>query len=202
MAYDYEHNYAGSYRYRYTHTTHTYYSTKNHRNIASSTITSGFTTSVNIFITIDNPAEDAFQSILSFALPTNLLQLVNIFNETRKGEVTIKLLRYFICSYSIIIVSYYQEYMKVACGGGEYRTCYSYVRCHRWESNVTSGVLHKQLKSYVKLLQRVLPVVYSAYMVDFWRSTYLLSCVSHVTFPTVVNVSIVRGSILFVIMYS
>ena len=48
----------------------------------------------------------------------------------------------------------------------------------------------------------VLPVVYAAYTVHFQRSTRLSSRVSHVTFPTVVTVSIVRGSILFVLVNS
>ena len=79
---------------------------------------------------------------------------------------------------------------------------------NRWESNVTFGVLHMRLMSYIRtyvkqLLLRaaVQPVVYMAYTVDF-RSTCLLSRVSHVTFPTVVTVSIVRSSILFVLMNS
>ena len=62
-----------------------------------------------------------------------------------------------------------------------------------WESIVTSGVLHVRLTT----------VVYMAYItVDFRRSMCLSSRDSHVTFPTVVTVSIVRGSILFIIMNS
>ena len=40
--------------------------------------------------------------------------------------------------------------MKVARGGGggEYRTCYKY-GANRWESNVTSDVLHVRLMSYI-----------------------------------------------------
>ena len=103
--------------------------------------------------------------------------------------------------------------MKVARGGGgEYRTCYKY-GANRWESNVTSGVLHVRLtrtrthqycsthvrKTAAARAAAVLPVVYAAYTVHFRRSTRLSSRVSHVTFPTVVTVSIVRGSILFVL---
>ena len=65
---------------------------------------------------------------------------------------------------------------------------------NRWECNVTSGVLHVVRKTAAARVA-VLPV-------DFQRSTCtcLLSRVSHVTFPAVVTVSIVRGSILFVLM--
>ena len=38
-------------------------------------------------------------------------------------------------------------YESRARGGGEYRTCYKY-GANRWESNVTSGVLHVRLTSY------------------------------------------------------
>ena len=89
-------------------------------------------------------------------------------------------------------------------GGGEYRTCYKY-GANRWESNVTFGVLHVRLtrahvrKTAAARAAAVLPVVYTAYTVHFRRSTRLSSRVSHVTFPTVVTVSIVRCSILFVL---
>ena len=58
------------------------------------------------------------------------------------------------------------------------------------------------VRTYVKQLQHaaILLVVYAAYTVDFRRSTCLLSRDSHVTFPTVLTVSIVCGSILFVLM--
>ena len=52
-----------------------------------STITAGSTSSVDVFLDVENAAEDAFQASLSFLLPTNLLELVNIFNQTRNGEV-------------------------------------------------------------------------------------------------------------------
>ena len=82
---------------------------------------------------------------------------------------------------------------------------------------MTSGVLHVRLtidniayiiygltrahvrKTAAVRAAAVLPVVYAAYTVHFRRSTRLSSRVSHVTFPTVVTVSIVRGSILFVL---
>ena len=70
---------------------------------------------------------------------------------------------------------------------------------------MTSGVLHVRLtrahvrKTAAARAAAVLPVVYAAYTVHFRRSTRLSSRVSHVTFPTVVTVSIVRGSILFVL---
>ena len=54
-----------------------------------STITAGSTSSVDIILDVENAGEDAFQPSLSFVLPTNLLQLVNIFNQTRNGEVCI-----------------------------------------------------------------------------------------------------------------
>ena len=53
-----------------------------------STITAGLKSSVDIFVDIENAAEDAFQASLSFVLPTNLLELVNVFNQTRNGEVS------------------------------------------------------------------------------------------------------------------
>ena len=70
---------------------------------------------------------------------------------------------------------------------------------------MTSGVLHVRLsrahvrKTAAARAAAVLPVVYAAYTVHFRRYTRLSSRVSHVTFPTVVTVSIVRGSILFVL---
>ena len=54
----------------------------------SSTITAGLKSFVNIFLDIENAVEDAFQASLSFVLPTNLLELVNVFNQTRNGEVS------------------------------------------------------------------------------------------------------------------
>ena len=53
-----------------------------------STITAGLKSSVDIFVDIENAAEDAFQASLSFVLPTSLLELVNVFNQTRNGEVS------------------------------------------------------------------------------------------------------------------
>ena len=67
---------------------------------------------------------------------------------------------------------------------------------------MTSGVMHmvcKQLQCACACTV-TLPVVYAAYMVDR-RSTRLLSHDSHVTFLTMFTVSIVRNSILFVLMY-
>ena len=52
-----------------------------------STITAGSTSSVDIILDIENAQEDAFQASLLFVLPTNLLELVNVFNQTRNGEV-------------------------------------------------------------------------------------------------------------------
>ena len=62
-------------------------STKDRQSTVSSAITAGFTLSVDILLTIENSREDAFQSIISFELPTDRLELVNIFNQTRNGEV-------------------------------------------------------------------------------------------------------------------
>ncbi len=58
--------------------------------IGSTTITAGLKSFVNIFLAIENAAEDAFQASLSFVLPTNLLKLVNVLNQTRNGEVSIE----------------------------------------------------------------------------------------------------------------
>ena len=62
-------------------------STKDRQSTVSSAITAGFTSSVDILLTIENSREDAFQSIISFELPTDRLELVNIFNQTKNGEV-------------------------------------------------------------------------------------------------------------------
>ena len=70
----------------------------------------------------------------------------------------------------------------------------------------TVGLLHVRATSRTKNIYSAhaaaLPVVYAVYTVDFRWSTRLISRVSHVTFPTVFTVSIVRGSILFVLMNS
>lgn len=57
--------------------------------MSSTNITAGQTSSVDILLDIENAADDAFQAILSFILPTNTLQLVNVFNQTRNGEVSV-----------------------------------------------------------------------------------------------------------------
>ena len=54
-----------------------------------SLITAGLTQSVNIFIEVVNALEDAFQATLSFTLPSNQLELVNVFNQTGRGEVSL-----------------------------------------------------------------------------------------------------------------
>ena len=59
------------------------------------------------------------------------------------------------------------------------------------------GLLTVIIRLRLQLLH-ILPVVYVAYMVDFRRST--CSRHSHVTFPTVVTVSIVCSLILFVLI--
>ena len=51
-------------------------------------VTAGFTSSIDIFLDIENAGDDAFQAILSFILPASTLQLVNVFNQTRRGEVS------------------------------------------------------------------------------------------------------------------
>ena len=56
--------------------------------MSSINITAGQTSSIDILLDIENAADDAFQAILSFILPTNTLQLVNVFNQTRNGEVS------------------------------------------------------------------------------------------------------------------
>lgn len=62
--------------------------------MSSTNITAGETSSVDIFLDVENSADDAFQAILSFILPTGTLQLINVFNQTRNGEVSvIKLLK-------------------------------------------------------------------------------------------------------------
>ena len=64
------------------------YSNRDHQNMSSLNITAGFTSSIDIFLNIENAADDAFQATLSFILPTSTLQLVNVFNQTRNGEVS------------------------------------------------------------------------------------------------------------------
>ena len=56
--------------------------------MSSLNIISGFTSSVDIFLDIENAGDNAFQAILSFILPASTLQLVNVFNQTRRGEVS------------------------------------------------------------------------------------------------------------------
>ena len=56
--------------------------------MSSPNITAGFTSSVDIPLYIENAADDAFQATLSFILPISTLQLVNVFNQTRNGEVS------------------------------------------------------------------------------------------------------------------
>jgi hypothetical protein len=60
--------------------------------MSSPNIIAGFTSSVDILLEIENAGDNAFQAILSFTLPTSTLQLVNVFNQTRKGEVSARLL--------------------------------------------------------------------------------------------------------------
>ena len=56
--------------------------------MSSLNIIAGFTSSVDIFLDIENAGDNAFQAILSFILPASTLQLVNVFNQTRRGEVS------------------------------------------------------------------------------------------------------------------
>ena len=56
--------------------------------MSSLKITAGFTSSVDISLDIENTGDDAFQAILSFILPARTLQLANVFNQTRNGEVS------------------------------------------------------------------------------------------------------------------
>ena len=63
-------------------------SNRDQQNTSSLKITAGFTSSVDIFLDIENAGDDAFQAILSFILPASTLQLVNVFNQTRKEEVS------------------------------------------------------------------------------------------------------------------
>ena len=56
--------------------------------MSSLNIIAGSTSSVDIFLDIENAGDDAFQAILSFILPASTLQLVNVFNQTRRGEVS------------------------------------------------------------------------------------------------------------------
>ena len=65
------------------------YSNKDQQNYSSTYITAGLTSSVDVFLDIENAGEDAFQAILSFILPTSTLQLINAFNQTRNGEVSV-----------------------------------------------------------------------------------------------------------------
>ena len=64
------------------------YSNRDQQNMSSLKVTAGFTSSVDIFLDIENAGDDAFQAILSFILPASTLQLVNVFNQTRNGEVS------------------------------------------------------------------------------------------------------------------
>ena len=78
-------------------------------------------------------------------------------------------------------------------GGGGDRTAYSDYTV-QWESNVTSGVMHTRLLSYVrKQLQRA-PGHHTTGRYYHMKSPW------HVTFPTVITVSIVRSSIFFVLI--
>lgn len=64
-----------------------FYRTKGRQSIAGTTITAGLVSSVDFMLDIENTAEDAFQAILSFVVPTNILEFANAFNQTRNGEV-------------------------------------------------------------------------------------------------------------------
>ena len=56
--------------------------------IYTHSIIAGSTSSVDIYLDIENAGDDAFQAILSFILPASTLQLVNIFKQTKRGEVS------------------------------------------------------------------------------------------------------------------
>ena len=53
-------------------------------------IVAGFTSTIELDVIVENPREDAFQASLTFDLPSNTLELVNVFNQTNNGEVTMK----------------------------------------------------------------------------------------------------------------
>lgn len=53
-------------------------------------IVAGFTSTIELDLTVANPGEDAFQASLTFDLPSNTLELVNVFNQTVNGEVNPK----------------------------------------------------------------------------------------------------------------
>lgn len=53
-------------------------------------IVAGFTSTVEFDLMVANPGEDAFQASLTFDLPSNTLELVNVFNQTNNGEVAMK----------------------------------------------------------------------------------------------------------------
>ena len=63
------------------------YRTNKRQSFSGSLITVGLVSSLDLYLDIENAGEDAFQAVLSFILPTNVLELVNIFNQTRRGEV-------------------------------------------------------------------------------------------------------------------
>ena len=54
-----------------------------------SSIVAGFTSTVEYILAVDNPLEDAFQGRLKFVLSTDILELVNVFNQTNIGEVCV-----------------------------------------------------------------------------------------------------------------
>lgn len=64
-------------------------SNKDQQNFTSTIITAGLSSSVDISLNVENAADNAFQATLSFILPSNTLQLVNVFNQTRNGEVSV-----------------------------------------------------------------------------------------------------------------
>lgn len=62
-------------------------STNNGQQVSTSTITVGLTLSIDIVLDIMNNGEDAFQALMSFSIPTTLLEMENAFNQTSNGEV-------------------------------------------------------------------------------------------------------------------
>lgn len=52
-----------------------------------SLIVAGFTSTVEYILAVDNTKDDAFQARIAFVLPTQLVQLKNIFNQTNSGKV-------------------------------------------------------------------------------------------------------------------
>lgn len=65
-----------------------FHRTKRRQSISGTTmITAGLVSAVDFMLDIENTAEDAFQAILSFVVPTNLLEFANAFNQTKNGEV-------------------------------------------------------------------------------------------------------------------